>query len=154
MSAQDTEARACANMENLLVALLERVCAGRHGEITRSREWLRSAVQGVINLPWNETGLPDDRKPPSPAAAAELILIMIRMLDDDTPAPPSVNPTGDDGVTAQWHLPGYDLEIFCEPGEPPEYLARTAVLEHEGPVEEEPELFRSHLGLIPRESRT
>ena len=154
MSVQDTGTRACANVENLLVAILERVSAGQQGEIVRSREWLRPAVRGVINLPWNETGLPDDRKPPSPTAAAELVLLMIRMLDDDTPPPTSVNPTGEGGGTAQWHLPGYDMEIFCEPGEPPDYLVRTAGLEHEGPVEEDPELFRTHLGLMPRESRT
>ena len=154
MSAPDTGTRACANVENLLVALLERVGAGRHGEIARIREWLRPAVQGVISLPWDETGLPDDRKPPSPAAAAELVILMIRMLDYDTPPPTSVNPTGEGGVTAQWHLPGYDLEIFCEPEEPPEYLVRTAGLEHEGPVEEDPELFIIHLERMPRESRT
>ena len=154
MSAQDTGTRGCANVENLLVAILERVSAGQQGEIVRSREWLRAAVRGIINLPWNETGLPDDRKPPCPAAAAELLLLMIRMLDGDTPPPMSVNPTGEGGVTAQWHLSGYDLEIFCEPGEPPDYLVRTAGLEHEGLVEEDPEPFRTHLGLMPRERRT
>ena len=154
MTAQDTGFQPYANLENLLVALLERVGDGQQREITRGRKWLRPAVQDIINLPWNETGLPDGRKPPSPAAAAELVLLMVRVLDDGAPPPNSINPTGDGGVTAQWRLPGYGLEIFCEPGEPPDYFVRTAVLEHEGLVEENPELFRTHLGLMPRESRT
>ena len=154
MSAQDTGTQASANLENLLVALLERVGDGQRREITSSRNWLRPAVQGIINLPWNETGLPDGRKPPSPAAAAELVLLMVRMLDDGAPPPNSINPTGDGGVTAQWRLPGYGLEVFCEPGEPPDYFVRAGGLEHEGLVEEDPELFRTHLELMPRESRT
>ena len=80
---------------------------------------------------------------------------MLRNLEDDVPAPTSVNPTGDGGATAQWHLPNYNLEIFCEPNEPPEYSVRTPSKEREGQVqdEEERKRFREHLQLMPRGCR-
>ena len=59
------------------------------------------------------------------STAAELLLVLLRNLDDDTPSPNSVNTTGEGGTTAQWHLHGYNLEIFCEPDRIPDYYLKT-----------------------------
>ena len=132
------------HMDSLFVQVLEAL--GDTGPA--GRDWLTSVAQGIAALPWQGSHLPDGRRPPQPAPAAELLIVLLRHLHCEAPAPTSINPTGDGGVTAQWHLPGYDLEIFCEPGDPPDYLVRTKDLEYEGPVAG-PELA-AHLALMPR----
>ena len=154
MTTPETTAQAYRNMESLFLSLLEKLDANsdpRQGPT--DKQWLRPTISAIINLPWGETNLPDDRKPPQYDTAAELTLLMLRNLDDDIPPPTSVNPTGDGGVTAQWHLKGYDLEIFCEPATRPEYYLKTEHTEFEGPVynEESPDQLQAHLKLMPRE---
>ena len=156
MSTPDTPAQALPYVENLFLSLLEKVEAnGQARQSASGRAWLRPAAQAILNLPWGETGLPDDRKPPRYDTAVELLLFMLRNLDDDTPPPTSVNVTGEGGATAQWHLEEYDLEIFCEPDEPPEYSVKTPHTEHEGPVRDEGERnqLRAHLRLMPGKHR-
>ena len=83
------------------------------------------------------------------------MLLMLRNLDADVPPPTSVNPTEDGGATSQWHLKGYDLEIFCAPGASPEYYLKTDHTQFEGPVynRESPDQLRAHLRLMPRERK-
>ena len=78
---------------------------------------------------------------------------MLRFLEDDTPPPNSVNVTGEGGTTAQWHLHGYDLEIFCEPDKIPDYYLKTPDTEYEGPAHHDQDwsLLRAHLSLMPVE---
>ena len=133
-------------MDSLFVQVLQAL-ADNAPNTTAGRDWLPSVAQDIANLPWPATHLPDDRRPLEPAPAAELLIVLLRHLRHDALPPTSVNPTGDGGVTAQWHLPGYDLEIFCEPSQPPDYLVRTAHLEYEGPITG-PDLA-AHLALMP-----
>lgn len=156
MSTPDTVAQAYFNVENLFLSLLEKLEAtGQPGQGATNKAWLRPTAQAIINLPWGETNLPDNRKPPQYGTAAELLLLMLRNLDNDIPPPTSVNVTGESGTTVQWHLRGYDLEIFCEPDEPPEYSLKTPHMEYEGPTyhEEDRNQLRAHLRLMPRQHR-
>lgn len=140
-------------VEALLVNMIERLdSSGIPGQEPQGKPWLRATVQAILNLPWHDTDLPDGRRPLQPSTAAELLLVMLQNLDDDTPPPNSVNPTGDGGTTAQWHLQDFDLEIFCEPGEEPEYLLRTGQIQFEGPVydQDDPDRLRIHARLMPR----
>jgi hypothetical protein len=150
---EDAATRALSHLEDLFLTLLEAVPTNGQVKLdATSSAWLRPVLQAIVGFPWGETNLPDDRRPPQHAAAVELLLLLLRNLDTDTMAPTSVNPTGDGGATAQWHLPEYDLEIFCEPDQPPEYVVRTPDTEYQGQVrdEEERNRFRAHLALSPK----
>ena len=156
MTTQKTPGQAYIDVENLFMSLLEKLEAdGPPRKGAKYNSWLRPTAQAVINLPWGETNLPDDRKPPQYDTAAELLLVMLRALDNDTPPPNSVNTTGEGGITAQWHLNGYDLEIFCEPDRIPDYYLKTPDAEYEAPVHRDQDwsLLRAHLRLMPTEHR-
>ena len=156
MTTQKTPGQAYIDVENLFMSLLETLeAAGPPAKAPTRNSWLRPTVQAVINLLWGETNLPNDRKPPQYDTAAELLLVMLRALDNDTPPPTSVNASGEGGTTAQWHLHGYDLEIFCEPDQTPEYYLKTPDTEYEAPVHQDQDwsLLRAHLRLMPTERR-
>ena len=153
MSSQNPSATATDFVEALLVNMSERLDPSlltvQHPQ---GKQWLRPTIQAILNLPWHETDLPDGRRPLQPDTAVELLLVMLQNLDDDTPPPNSVNPTGDGGATAQWHLQDFDLEIFCEPDQEPDYLIRTSNVQFEGPVNDQndPGRLRAHARLMPR----
>ena len=86
----------------------------------------------------------------------ELTLFTLCHPKDDTPPPTSVNPTGDSGLTAEWHVKDYRLGIYCEPDEPREYPVRTPDVECEGIVqgEEARKWFREKLQFMPAEPWT
>ena len=65
--------------------------------------------------PFGNTNLPDGASPPTPEAAIALLRTLAEFLHKDTPAPTSVNTTWAGGAAVEWHLPGIDLEITCEP---------------------------------------
>ena len=150
MTTQETAGQAYINVESLFLTLLKKLeAASPPGKDPALSSWLRPTAQAIINLPWGETDLPDNRKHPQYATAAELLLL--RVLEHDTPPPNSVNTTGEGGATAQWHLHGYDLEIFCEPDRVPDYYLKTPDTEYEGPIHQDQDwsLLRSHLRLMP-----
>ena len=146
-------ARIPTPVEDLLMSLLERL--EPTGQSPGHRAWLRPTIYAIINFPWEETELPDGRKPPLHDTAVELLLFLIRNLDEDSPPPTSINPTGEGGATAQWHMADYDFEIFCEPDGRPEYSITTLSTEFEGEVQDEEDRkgLRAFLELMPRERR-
>ena len=150
MTMPQTTPHSQTHLENLLLSVLDKLLPGSGGPSRNN--WLRPTTQGIINLPWTEADLPDGRLPPRHSAAASLLVLLLKVLECDTPPPTSINPTGDGGVTAQWHLPGYDLEIFCEPDQPPEYLLSATSINHESNInnEEDTALLRRHLALMPK----
>ena len=156
MTTQQTACQAYIYVENLFLTLLEKLeAAGPPRKSPAPNSWLRPTAQAIINLPWGETNLPDNRRPPQYATAVDLLLLMLKVLQDDTPPPNSVNTTGEGGTTAQWHLHGYDLEIFCDPDRIPDYYLKTPDTECEGPVHQDQDwsLLRAHIRLMPTEHR-
>ena len=66
MHTQETAGQAYINVENLFLTLLEKLEeAGPSGKAPARSPWLRPTAQAIINLPWSETNLPDNRNPPS-----------------------------------------------------------------------------------------
>ena len=154
MGTADTSDRVPPFLEDLFVNLLERLEPS--GQPPGHRAWPKPTIRAIINFPREETELPDGRRPLRQDTAVELILFMLRHLNDDTPPPTSVNPTGDGGVTAQWHVKDYQVGNYCEPDEPLEYSVRTPDVECEGIVqgEEARKWFREDLQLMPTEPCT
>ena len=59
------------NMEDLFLSLLVRPEAtSQRTQGATTRAWLRTTVRAIINLPWGETNLPDDHRPPQHDTAA------------------------------------------------------------------------------------
>ena len=79
------------HMDSLFVQVLEAL--GDTGPA--GRDWLTSVAQGIAALPWQGSHLPDGRRPLQPAPAAELLIVLLRHLHREAPAPTSINPTGD-----------------------------------------------------------
>lgn len=79
-----------------------------------AKRWLQSTAERLASLPWNEINLPDDRRPPQPEAAAELMSLLKNVLDDSTPPPDSINVTSQGGIVAAWDRNGLDLEIVYD----------------------------------------
>ena len=100
-------------------------------------KWLGPTTAAIARLPWYETNLPDGRYAPQPEAAAELLWLLVRALDDNTVPPTGIVPTWRGGVAAEWHIGGFDLEIECDPDRTIEYnFAGPGIEEYEGPVDE------------------
>ena len=116
------------------------------GEIT----WLNPTMEAIIRLPWEEENLPDDRRPPEPRAAAQLLWAMVGVLEANTIPPTSIIPTSRGGVTAEWHVNGYDLDIVCDPdGSVLYYFLDPTGNEYEGPGEESMEKIRNFVHRLP-----
>lgn len=81
----------------------------------RNIAWLNPTMEAITGLPWEEKNLPDGRQPPEPGAAAHLLWVMADLLEANTTPPTSIVPTSTGGVTAEWHVNGYDLDIVCDP---------------------------------------
>lgn len=77
--------------------------------------WLGPTTAAMARLPWFETNLPDGRTPPQPEAAAALLWLLAMTLDDNTMPPTGIIPTWRGGMTAEWHVNGFYLEIECDP---------------------------------------
>lgn len=112
--------------------------------------WLGPTTAAMARLPWYETNLPDGRNAPQPEAAAELLWLLVRALDDNTIPPTGIVPTWRGGVAAEWHIGGFDLEIECDPNGTIEYnFAGPGVEEYEGPVYESLAQLRQHVRMLP-----
>lgn len=123
------------------------------GETTSSGiRWLSPTTAAMARLPWFETNLPDGRTPPQPEAAANLLWLMAMALENNTIPPTGIIPTWRGGVTAEWHVNGFDLEIECDPSGTIEYnFAGPGVEEYEGPVDETLSQLKWHVGMLPLE---
>ena len=134
---------------DMLRSFAERAMAqGRGAKETR---WLGPTTAAMSRLPWFEENLPDGRTPPQPAAAAGLLWLLVRALDDDTIPPTGIIPTWRGGVSAEWHVNGFDLEVTCEPDGALEYnFAGPGIEEYEGPVDETLAQLRQHVRMLPQ----
>ena len=112
--------------------------------------WLGPTTAAMARLPWFETNLPDGRTPPQPEAAAALLWLLTMALDDNTIPPTGIIPTWRGGVTAEWHVNGFDLEIECDPSGTIEYnFAGPGIEEYEGPVDETLSQLKRHVRMLP-----
>ena len=112
--------------------------------------WLGPTTACMARLPWFETNLPDGRTPPQPEAAATLLWLLAMVLDDNTIPPTGIVPTWRGGVTAEWHVNGFDLEIECDPSGTIEYnFAGPGIEEYEGPVDETLSQLKRHVRMLP-----
>ena len=112
--------------------------------------WLGPTTAAMARLPWFETNLPDGRTPPQPEAAAALLWLLALVLDDDTMPPTGIIPTWRGGLTAAWHVNGFDLEIECDPSGTIEYnFAGPGMEEYEGPVDETLSQLKRHVRMLP-----
>ena len=116
------------------------------GVLLQGREepaWFEPVVKSLARLPWDDDNWNDDAKPTQPQAAARLLALLARILDDGTP-PPTLVPTWRGGVQAEWHEKGVYLEIESDPDGALEYYFESDAEEYEGPltVENLPELVR------------
>lgn len=152
----------CRIPSSVVNDLAERTIAGRkteafichsHDSQTATR-WLSETISAICRLPWDDNSRPDDRKPPQPAAAANLLWLLINVLEENTLPPTSIIPTWRGGVQAEWHVNGFDLEIDCSPDGSIEYnFAGPNVEEYEGPIDETLEQLRAHVRLLPYDRR-
>lgn len=122
---------------------------------TQNPQWLDPTAKAINNLPWDESNLPDGASPPNPKAGADLLSLLITVLEDNTPAPNGVIPTWRGGVAAEWHTGGFSLEIECDPDGTADYLfSRPDAEEYEGPLDPENHetlmRFKEHLALLPK----
>ena len=116
--------------------------------------WLRPTMEGLCQLPWDDSNPPDGRKPLEGRAAAHLLWLLCEVLEKDTIPPTSIVPTWRGGVTAEWHVNGFDLEIEADPCGTLEYnFAGPGIEEYEGPVDDNLENLKTHVGLLPGERR-
>ena len=114
--------------------------------------WLEPTTTAIARLPWFETNLPDGRTPPQPEAAATLLWLLAMALDDNTLPPTGIIPSWRGGVTAEWHVNGFDLEIECDPSGTIEYnFAGPGIEEYEGPVDETLSQLKRHVGMLPQD---
>ena len=112
--------------------------------------WLNPTMEAIMALPWEEKNLPDDRQPPEPGAAAQLLWAMIDVLEVNTIPPTSIVPTSRGGVTAEWHVNGYDLDIVSDPdGSVLYYFLDPNGDEYEGPGEESMQEIRNFVHSLP-----
>ena len=114
--------------------------------------WLRPTLDGLCCLPWNDPNPPDGRKPLQKETAARLLWLLCQILENDTIPPTSIVPTWRGGVTAEWHVNGFDLEIEEDPSGTLEYnFAGPGIEEYEGPIDDDMDNLRAHVRLLPRE---
>ena len=113
--------------------------------------WLEPTTAAIASLPWFETHLPDGRSAPKPEAAAALLWLLAMALDDDTIPPNGIVPSWRGGVTAEWHVNGFDLEIDCDPSGTIEYnFVGPGLGEFEGPVDETLSQLKRHIRMLPK----
>jgi len=93
--------------------------------------WFGPTISAIANLNWDDSDWKDGAEPPHPVAAARLLLLLSRILEDDAP-PPSICPTWRGGVQAEWHPHGCDLEIEAVPDGSFEYYLARGDEEYEG----------------------
>ena len=55
--------------------------------------WLRPTMEGLCQLPWDDSNPPDGRKPLEGRAAAHLLWLLCEVLEKDTIPPTSIVPT-------------------------------------------------------------
>ena len=116
--------------------------------------WLAPTTAAMAGLPWFEANLPDGRTPPQPEAAANLLWLLAVALDDDTIPPTGIVPTWRGGVTAEWHVDGFDLEIECDPSGTIEYnFVGPGIEEYEGPVDETLSQLKRHVAMLPQDRK-
>lgn len=117
-------------------------------------QWLESTTKAVNRLPWHETNLPDGRIPPKPETAAGLLWLLLNALEDNTIDPTAIIPTSSGGVAAEWHVGGVDLEIECGPdGTIEYYFSRAEGEEYEGPVDDDLNQLKRHVGMLPERTK-
>jgi hypothetical protein len=115
-------------------------------------KWLGPTMEAITGLPWDEQNMPDDRRTLQPRAAGHLLWILASVLEADTIPPTSIVPTSLGGVTAEWHVNGYDLDIVCDPdGSILFYFCDPQGNEHEEPVEESMEKLKTCVMRLPLE---
>ena len=120
------------------------------GEEAAEPKWLKPTIAAMSRLPWDETNIPDGGTAPQPKAAAELLWLIVGTLDNSTIAPTSIGPTWKGGVTAEWHVSGFDLEIECDPeGNKTYYFNGPEIEEYEGPIEDDLTRLQRHFRMLP-----
>ena len=67
--------------------------------------WLNPTMEAIMGLPWEEKNLPDDRRPPEPRAAAQLLWAMVDILgskhDSADQHRPDIHRRGDGGMACE-----------------------------------------------------
>ena len=116
------------------------------------KKWLQSTAERLANLPWHETNLPDDRRPPQPEAAVDLMNLLKDVLEDSTPPPDSINVTSQGGLVAGWHREGFDLEIVYDADGSAMYSFESPDgEEHEEPIGEDLTCLLALVRRLPKE---
>lgn len=98
--------------------------------------WFEPTLVAMGRLRWGVTCLPDGARGTQPGAAADLLRLLVMVLDDKSPVP-SIVPTWRGGVQAEWHENGVILEIEADPSGSVEYYFSCRDEEYEGTVEDD-----------------
>ena len=99
--------------------------------------WLDGTMDAVCALPWRGVDNRDGRKPLDAGAVVDLLVLLPVLLEDSTLPPTSVIPTWRGGVTFEWHVNGFDLEISSDPdGTKTYFFVGPGVPESEGVLED------------------
>ena len=94
-------------------------------------------MAAVCALSWEAADERDGRKPLDAGAVGGLLILLPSLLEDSTLPPTSIIPTWRGGVTAEWHVNGFDLEVSSDPdGTRIYFFVGPGVPEGEGLVEE------------------
>ena len=146
------------------VGVFKRVCMGMdrggiwgsYGKVeadeapVSSVRWWDATVDAVCGLPWGEFDLRDGRKPLDPVAVGDMLLLLREVLTDSTLPPTSIIPTWRGGVTAEWHVNGFDLEVGSDPdGTKTYFFAGPVGPESEGLVSEGLEELKLFVTQLP-----
>jgi hypothetical protein len=97
----------------------------------RRTEWFISTLQATAALLWLTDNWTSGGKRTQKAAVANMLTLLIEVLDNRTP-PPSVVPTWRGGVQVEWHRNGIDFEIESDPQGGIEYFFKSPTEEREG----------------------
>ena len=96
--------------------------ANRWQELLKTA-WFNPTLQAMATLPWRTDNWTSGGKRTQPAAVANMLSLLAKVLDNRTP-PPNVVPTWRGGVQVEWHRNSVYLEIEADPHEEMEYFLR------------------------------
>lgn len=84
-------------------------------------KWFQPVLHEIAALPWTTNIWSSDANRMQPAAVVRMLNVLVEILTEWTPTP-SIVPTWEGGVQAEWHRNGVDLEIEVSPKGEIEYF--------------------------------
>ena len=99
----------------------------------RDAKWFRPTLDAMLDLRSRSSATEWEFAEIPISAVDAMLSVLANTLESQTP-PPTIVPTWDGGLQAEWHRNGVDLEIEAPPNGTPEYYFRSESEEVESPV--------------------